>query len=197
MAKTLSTMLPLGSKAPQFELPDCHGNEVSLEDFRGMKGLMVMFICNHCPYVLHVKTSLVAMNNFMKERQIGVVAINSNDPVAYPDDSPEEMTRFSRENQFDFPYLFDATQDVAKSYAAACTPDFYLFDQDLKLYYRGQLDGSRPGNDIPNDGVDLQRAAESLLSQKQAPLDQKPSIGCNIKWKPGAEPDYFHVNRLA
>ena len=191
MAAVESTMLPLGTKAPEFSLPDTEGKTVSLADFTGKRGLLVMFICNHCPFVKHIRAELAKAGREYQEKGVGVVAIMSNDAANYPDDRPEKMKEEARNAGYTFPYLYDATQAVAKAYHAACTPDFFLFDQDLKLVYRGQLDDSRPGNGKPVTGADLRAALDALLSGKPALAPQKPSIGCNIKWKAGNEPDYF------
>lgn len=190
MALTASTMLPLGTKAPDFCLPDTAGRKVSLQDFADKPVLVVMFICNHCPYVKHIRTQLAEFCREMQARDVGVVAINSNDAVQYPDDSPENMKKEVQAAGYTFPYLYDETQEVAKAYAAACTPDFYVFDSNRRLVYRGQFDDSRPGNNIPVTGKDLRDAIDALLTGKTLSLRQKPSMGCNIKWKPGNEPDY-------
>ncbi len=190
MAETPSTMLELGTEAPFFRLPDFDGGIHSLEEYRG-KPLLVMFICNHCPYVRHVIGKLAELAEQYQKKGVGVVAINSNDTDAYPEDAPDKMKLFAQKHGFTFPYLFDESQEVAKAYRAACTPDFYLFDRDHKLVYRGQMDGSRPGNGLPVTGEDLTRAVNNLLEGKPIPGDQRPSVGCNIKWKPGNEPDYY------
>ena len=195
MAETPSTMLELGTPAPFFRLPDLDGKLVSLDDFRG-KPLLVAFICNHCPYVKHVIDKFSELAREYQRKGVAVVAINSNDVDAYPEDSPERMREFAAKHHFTFPYLFDESQEVAKAYRAACTPDFYLFDREHKLVYRGQMDGSRPGNGVPVTGEDLTRAVELLLAGKPIPEDQRPSVGCNIKWKPGNEPDYFTIKRF-
>jgi peroxiredoxin len=182
MAETASTMLPLGTPAPDFRLPDPDGREWTLADVRGGKGTLVMFICNHCPFVKHVKPELVRLGRELPERGIGVVAISANDVTTHPADAPDKMKR----EGYPFPYLYDESQDVARAYQAACTPDFFLFDADDKLVYRGQLDPSRPGNDVPVDGRDLRAAADTLLAGRPVPEDQAPSIGCNIKWKASA-----------
>ncbi len=181
---TPSNMMPLGQKAPSFKLTDVvSGRETVLEDVRGEHGLVVMFICAHCPYVIHVQDRLVAIANEHLKKGIGAVAISSNDIEKYPQDGPEQMKDQARSVNFGFPYLFDATQEVAKSYMAACTPDLYLFDADLKCYYRGRMDGATPGNDVVNDGKELIHAMESLLASQPSPANQLPSVGCNIKWK--------------
>jgi len=184
MARTPSNMLPLGTIAPNFKLKDTNSNnEYSFEDLKGSKGTLVMFICNHCPFVLHVIREIVMIANDYRVQGIGVVAISSNDIEKYPQDAPELMTEFAFENKIDFPYLFDESQEVAKAYDAACTPDFYLFDNQNKLFYRGQLDDSRPGNGIPLSGSDLRSAIDALIYNRSLNEIQKPSIGCNIKWK--------------
>lgn len=190
MALTPSTMLPLGTKAPDFSLPDTEGNTVSLSDFKGKKALLVMFICNHCPYVKHVREELAKLGKECEAKDVGVVAINSNDVDNYPEDSPEKMAQEKQHFGYTFPYLYDETQEVAKAYSAACTPDFFLFGQDHKLVYRGQFDDSRPGNDIPVTGNDLREAIDKVLDGDTISMKQKPSMGCNIKWKPGNAPGY-------
>jgi thiol-disulfide isomerase/thioredoxin len=192
MVKTASTMLPLGTIAPDFRLPNIDGTMLSLGDIATGKGLVVMFICNHCPFVKHVAPELVRLANDYEPRGIRFVGISSNDVVAYPDDSPEMMKKEAAEMGYEFPYLYDETQQVAQAYRAACTPDFFVFDGDTRLVYRGQLDDSRPGNGKPLDGSDMRRALEQILSGAQVPTDQRPSIGCNIKWKRGSEPTYFN-----
>ncbi len=191
MAATNSTMLELGTEAPPFSLPSATGGTVSLEDYPHARAFLVMFICNHCPFVKHVRDELVRLADDYKEKGVAVVAINSNDWSAYPDDSPERMEEEAREYGYPFAYLYDETQEVAKAYRAACTPDFYLFDSERKLSYRGQLDGSRPGNDVPVSGTDLRAALDALLGGGPGIREQRPSLGCNIKWRPGNEPDYF------
>jgi len=184
MARTPSNMLPLGTQAPDFELFDTvSGTHLSLEDIKGPKGTVIMFICNHCPFVIHVNEQLVAIANSYKQRGIGFAAISSNDIVNYPQDAPELMKENAQRLGYPFPYLYDETQEIARAYDAACTPDFYLFDRALSLVYRGQLDYSRPGNGIPVTGSDLRAALEYLLKGEKNPGPQKPSIGCNIKWK--------------
>lgn len=190
MALTPSTMLPLGTQAPEFALPDTEGRIVSLDDFSAANALAVIFICNHCPYVKHVRDELARFGRDMIARGVAVVAISANDVSTHPADSPAKMAEEKKAAGYDFPYLYDAEQSVAAAYKAACTPDFYLFDKNRKLVYRGQFDDSRPGNDIPVTGSDLRNSVESLLSGKPAPSPQKPSIGCNIKWKAGREPEY-------
>ena len=184
MSLTLSTMLPLGTKAPNFQLTDAVSNKpVSLQTIHGEKGTVVMIICNHCPYVKHVNDEIVRVCNDYRVTGFGFVAISSNDAVNYPEDSPQLMWETARENHYSFPYLYDESQEVAKAYDAACTPDFYLFDAELKLVYRGQLDNSRPGNGIPPNGRDLREALDNILNNNPQRKDQKPSMGCNIKWK--------------
>lgn len=191
MVRTASTMLPLGTAAPDFSLPNAiDGKTVSLADFRGAP-LLVMFICNHCPYVKHIRDGLAEFAQKYQAKGVAVVAISSNDAGAYPQDGPDKMAEEARDAGYTFPYLFDDSQDVAKSYHAACTPDFFLFDQSHQLAYRGQLDDSRPGNGVPVTGTDLAAAIESMLDGKPVSEQQKASLGCNIKWKPGSEPDYF------
>jgi peroxiredoxin len=190
MAMTPSTMLALGTPAPAFTLPDTNGKIVSLADFRG-KPVLVMFICNHCPFVKHVAPQLAQLGRDYQNRGLGIVAISSNDVANYPDDSPAKMKDQAGRTGYTFPYLYDETQAVAKAYRAACTPDFYLFDTEHRLVYRGQFDDSRPGNALPVTGKDLRAAVDAVLSGKEVLKDQKPSIGCNIKWKTGQEPDYF------
>lgn len=191
MALTPSTMLDLGTKAPAFNLPDTKGAMVSLEDFKGAKALLVVFMCNHCPYVIHIREGLANFGKTYQPKGLAMVGINSNDVENYPADSPAKMKEERKKAGYTFPYLFDETQDVAKAYMAACTPDFFLFDGDQKLVYRGQFDTSRPGNDQPVTGADLAAAVEQVLAGEAVPEDQIPSIGCNIKWKKGAAPAYF------
>jgi len=183
MAQTPSTMIPLGTPAPPFSLPDPSGKVFRLEDFPDAQALLVMFICNHCPFVKHLRQPLADFAKEYQQRGVAIVAINSNDVANYPDDSPEKMAEESRLAGYTFPYLFDETQEVAKAYDAACTPDFFLYDKDRKLVYRGQFDDSRPGSDIPVTGKDLRAALDAVLAGQPVPQDQKPSIGCNIKWK--------------
>ena len=192
MARTPSTMAALGIPANHFNLTDAvSGETVSLSSFAGKKALLIMFICYHCPFVVHVKDQIAKLGSDYADADLGIVAISSNDVEKYPDDSPEKMKAFAEASGFAFPYLFDEDQSVAKMYTAACTPDFFLYDESRLLAYRGQLDASRPGNDEPNDGADLRAAIDALLNGEQPSDDQKPSIGCNIKWKPGNEPEYF------
>jgi peroxiredoxin len=184
-------MLPLGTRAPDFALPDTDGKTVRRDDFKGKKGLLVMFICNHCPYVHHVRSKLAEITREYQEKGIGIVGINSNDVANYPDDSPAKMKDEVKNHGYSFPYLYDESQEVAKAYRAACTPDFFLFDQDMKLFYRGQFDDSRPNSGRSLTGGDLRAAMDAVLQGKPAPETQKPSGGCNIKWKRGNAPDYF------
>lgn len=191
MSRTLSTMLELGTPAPNFSLSEAGGKTVTLEDFEGAPALLVIFMCNHCPYVKHIASALAGFAQQYQSRELQVVGINSNDANNYPDDAPEKMVAEKNTAGYIFPYLFDETQEVAKSYKAACTPDFFLFNKDRRLVYRGQFDDSRPGNDIPVTGNDMRVAVEALLTGNVIPEEQKPSMGCNIKWKPGNEPDYY------
>ena len=191
MAAVESQMLPLGSPAPAFTLPDADGAMHSLDDAAGSRAYLVMFICNHCPFVKHIADELAQLGAAYKAQNVAVFAINSNDIENYPADGPEKMKQEAAQRGYTFPYLLDAGQDIAKAYQAACTPDFFLFDADRKLAYRGQLDGSRPGNSVPVDGSDLRRAIDALLSGEAVPEDQVPSVGCNIKWIAGNAPDYF------
>ncbi len=191
MVAVNSTMLPLGTRAPEFSLRCATGGTFSLKDFTG-KPLLVMFICNHCPFVKHVREGLTSLVREYQARGIASVAINANDWTQYPDDAPEQMAAEVRRYGYSFPYLYDDSQNVANAYRAACTPDFFLFDSGHRLVYRGQMDDSRPGNGIPVTGKDLRDAMDAVLSGKPAPREQKPSIGCNIKWRRGNEPDYFN-----
>ena len=190
MAVTPSQMLTLGTPAPDFSLPDTESNIVSLADFKGAPALLVIFMCNHCPFVKHILSGLVELIKKYQSKGVAVIGINSNDVVSYPEDSPEKMGNLAREAGFTFPYLYDETQEVAKAYNAACTPDFFLFDQEMRLVYRGQMDDSRPGNNIPVTGVDLTAAIEAVIAGRKVNPEQKPSIGCNIKWKQGNQPHY-------
>lgn len=184
MSRTASNMLPLGTKAPDFRLVDSISNKMmSLEDLRGEKGTVVMFICNHCPFVKHVNDEIVRVANDYRVSGFSFIAIMSNNVEEYPDDHPDHMWKSARKYHYPFPYLYDQTQEVAKAYDAACTPDFYLFDVELKLIYRGQLDDSRPGNGIPVNGRDLREALDAILNNRKVYEPQKPSIGCSIKWK--------------
>jgi peroxiredoxin len=191
MSLTPSTMLELGTPAPDFALPEpLTGETVRLADFGDARGLLVIFMCNHCPYVKHLRDGLVAWARDYAPRGIATVAISSNDAENYPDDAPEKMAEEARTYEYPFPYLFDEDQSVARAYRAACTPDFFLFDGERRLFYRGQFDQARPGNEAPVTGSDLRGAADALLAGEPAPTEQTPSMGCNIKWKPGNEPDY-------
>ena len=192
MVKTASTMLPLGTAAPEFELPDVVSSKtISLATFTGSKALLIMFICQHCPFVKHVQSELAQIGRDYRDRPLGIVAISANDVDNYPDDSPEKLKQMAEDLGFNFPLCYDESQSVSQSYTAACTPDFFLFDESNKLVYRGQLDDSRPSTDIPVTGKDLRQAIEAALAGRAIDFEQKPSIGCNIKWKPGNEPDYF------
>lgn len=191
MAQTPSQMLPLGTSAPAFSLPDAYGEMHSLDDAAGSAAYLVMFICNHCPFVIHVADELARLGQDCRSKNVAVFAINSNDFEKHAADNPEKMQQESARRGYTFPYLVDAGQNVARSYQAACTPDFYLFDADRKLVYRGQLDGSRPGNSFAVDGSDIRDAIDAVLSGSPVSDRQVPSVGCNIKWKAGNEPDYF------
>jgi peroxiredoxin len=191
MALTYSTMLALGTKAPDFQLPDVvSGKTISLATFANQKALLVMFICRHCPYVQHIKTELARLGKDYKEHNVGLVAISANNIIQYPEDAPAKLKKTAIEEGFTFPFCYDETQETAKVYTAACTPDFFLFDAERKLVYRGQLDDSRPSNGLPVTGKDLRAALDAVLADKPVTQEQKPSIGCNIKWKPGNEPTY-------
>lgn len=184
MADTPSNMLPLGTKAPFFELPDTVSDSfLSLEKVKGKNGTVIMFICNHCPFVIHLNSEIVSIATSYIKKGFGFVAISSNDAIRYPQDGPEKMKLHAKNERYPFPYLYDENQEVAKAFDAACTPDFYLFDANLELVYRGQLDNSRPGNNIPVTGIDLRHALDCLVENKENTGLQKPSIGCNIKWK--------------
>jgi peroxiredoxin len=192
MAATPSTMLELGTEAPGFSLQEVRtGKLISPQSFSDQKALLIMFICAHCPYVKHIEDEIARIGRGYVSRSIGIIAISSNDAENHPDDGPEGLKAMAERLAFNFPLCYDETQAVAKSYRAACTPEFYLFDQNQKLYYRGQLDDSRPKNTLPVTGSDLRGALEAILAGQTAPEDQKPGIGCNIKWKKGNEPDYF------
>lgn len=192
MAKTPSTMLALDTPAPDFSLENAvDGRTVSLSDFAGSPALLVMFICNHCPYVVHVRGEFARLERDYSARGLAICAINSNSEKSHPQDGPRFMADLARQLNWGFPYLFDRSQSVARSYGAACTPDFFLFDSARRLVYRGQLDDSRPGNGIPVTGRDLRAAIDAVLAGRPVSPDQKPSIGCNIKWEPGNEPDYY------
>jgi peroxiredoxin len=190
MAATPSTMVELGRKAPDFHLPSvADGRMVSLSDFASSQAVLVMFICRHCPYVLHVKPELARLAADYRRRSVGILGISSNDAQHYPDDAPEKLVELSRE--LGVPVLYDESQAVAKAYQAACTPDFFLFNEERTLVYRGQLDDSRPGNNRPLSGRDLRSALDAVLSGSPVAVEQRASIGCNIKWRPGNEPAYF------
>ena len=191
MAETPSTMLALGTKAPHFRLPDPQGKWVSLDDFKDAPALLVVFMCNHCPYVKHIRSKLAEVAKEYQAKGVGVVGINSNDVASYPDDRPEKMAEEVKQVGYTFPYLYDESQEVAKAFRAACTPDFYLFDRERRLVYRGQFDDSRPGNGRPVTGADLRAALDAVLAGRPLPGNQRPSLGCNIKWKRGNAPDYF------
>ncbi len=183
-------MLPLGTAAPDFRLPDTNGAIVSLSDLKTAPALLVVFMCNHCPYVKHIRHELADLAEEYQKRSVAIVGINSNDAKQYPEDKPVKMAEEIKNIGYTFPYLYDEAQAVAKAYRAACTPDLYLFDQQRRLVYRGQFDDSRPGNGIPVTGQDVREALDAVLSGKPVSPNQKPSIGCNIKWKPGNEPEY-------
>ncbi len=183
MTLTPSNMIELGSKAPSFKLPDTTGKSVSLADFQSYKGLLVVFMCNHCPYVKHIRHALAEFADRNMSSNFAIVGINSNDASTYPADSPEKMVEEVKAVGYHFPYLHDETQEVAKAYGAACTPDFFLFDEHRLLFYRGQFDDSRPGSTTPVTGADLQAAVDALMEGRNPPDEQKPSVGCNIKWK--------------
>jgi len=189
MVKTASTMLPLGTEAPDFSLPDVNGKTVTLSDVAGAKAYLVMFICNHCPFVKHVADELAKLGKEYQDKGVAVFAISSNDVSSHPDDSPEKMKEEAEQRGYTFPYLYDEDQSVAKAYRAACTPDFYVFDADKKLVYRGQLDDSRPESGIPVTGKDLRAALDAAIEGRPPLEEQKPSLGCNIKWKEA--PEYF------
>lgn len=192
MSLTPSTMLPLGTQAPDFKLPDVlSGKSVSLKDFASKKALLVMFICRHCPYVQHIKEELAKLGKDYARKDIGIVAISSNDAENYPDDAPESLKEFAQQEGFSYPFLYDESQKVAQAYTAACTPDLFLFDKNRKLVYRGQLDESRPGNNKPVTGQSLRSAMDAVLADRPVNAEQRPATGCNIKWKPGNEPKYF------
>jgi len=184
-------MLPLGTVAPDFKLPNTNGKLIAFGEFSDKAALLVMFICNHCPFVKHVRSELANIGRDYLTQSVAMVAISSNDVANYPEDSPAKMAEEAAEAGYPFPYLFDESQSIAHAYRAACTPDFFLFDKNRKLVYRGQLDDSRPGNGIPVTGKDLRAALDALLAGRQVAIEQKPSLGCNIKWRPGNEPDYF------
>ena len=192
MAQTASTMLPLGTLAPDFHLPEpLTGKRISLGDFQNAPALLVMVICNHCPFVKHIRQELIRFAHEYRAKGVAIVAINANDVVNHPHDSPEKMAEDAKSYGYPFPYLYDESQAVAKAYHAACTPDFFLFDANRKLSYRGQFDGSRPSNEVAITGNDLRMAVDAVLAGQPTPVEQRPSIGCNIKWKDGNEPDYY------
>ncbi len=192
MALTASTMLPLGTKAPDFELPDVVSSKlISLSDYKGKQAILVIFLCQHCPFVKHIKAQLAQLSSDYANSNLGMIAISSNDVNTHPDDAPEHLQAMAQELSLTFPICYDETQEVAKAYTAACTPDFFLFDESLQLVYRGQLDDSRPSNGKPVTGADLRAAIEAVLAGKPVDAEQKPSIGCNIKWKSGNEPSYY------
>ncbi|MBM4021436.1 MAG: thioredoxin family protein [Planctomycetes bacterium] len=191
MVRTPSTMLPLGTVAPAFDLPNVDGHMVDYAGAAGPQGTVVMFVCNHCPFVKHVADELARLGREYMPRGIGFAAISANDVSTHPADSPEQMVREAEERGYPFAYLYDESQEVAKSYRAACTPDFYLFDAHRRLVYRGQLDASRPGGEVPVTGRDLRAALDGLLAGRPPLSEQVPSLGCNVKWKAGQEPDYF------
>lgn len=192
MVLTASTMLPLGKQAPDFHLPDVvSGKTISLDTFADKKALLIMFICQHCPFVKHIKTELAQLGTDYFNSELGILAISANDAEKYPDDGPESLKAMARELDFQFPLCYDQTQETAKAYTAACTPDFFLFNAERQLAYRGQLDDSRPSNNQAVTGADLRSAIAPVLAGQPVTIEQKPSIGCNIKWKPGNEPIYF------
>ena len=192
MVETLSTMQPLGSDAPGFDVTDVvTGKRLTLDDFQGRKAFLIMFICRHCPFVIHVRDELARIGRDYDHPDVGILAVSSNDVKHYPQDGPEKLAAMARELRFTFPFALDESQETAKAFGAACTPDFFLYDRDLKLVYRGQLDDSRPGNGRTVDGEDLRAALDAVLEGRPVNPDQQRSIGCNIKWKPGNEPDYF------
>ena len=191
MVRTPSTMLPLGTQAPDFDLINVDGKSVRRDDFAGAPALLVIFMCNHCPFVIHIAPQLASLAAEYQQKGVAVVGINSNDVAKHPADSPERMVAEAEERGYVFPYLFDETQEVAQAYHAACTPDFFLFDAEQKLVYRGQLDASRPDSGIPVTGADLREALDAVLAGQAVPPEQTPSLGCNIKWKEGNEPAYF------
>jgi peroxiredoxin len=192
MVLTPSTMLALGTPAPDFCLVNVDGRMVGRDDFRGAPALLVIFMCNHCPYVKHVADALAALGREYQARGVAVVGISSNNVASHPADSPEQMVAEAEQRGYSFPYLYDETQEVAKAYRAACTPDFYVFDREQRLVYRGQMDGSRPESGVPVTGADLRAALDAVLAGRPVAAEQRPSMGCNIKWKPGQAPEYFH-----
>jgi len=193
MVLTPSTMLPLGTIAPNFQLLDVVSEKIiSLDQFNHQKGLLIMFICQHCPFVKHIQIELGKLGQDYQNQGLEIIAISSNSIETHPEDSPEKLKQMAEEFNFNFPICYDETQEIAKAYTAACTPDFFLFDHNKKLVYRGQLDDSRPSNGLPVTGKDLRQAIDLLLNNQPISEDQKPSIGCNIKWKKGNEPNYFN-----
>lgn len=192
MSLTPSTMLELGTTAPEFFLKDTTGTEVRLENFADKSALLVVFMCNHCPYVKHIADAFSKFANEYQSKGLGIVAISANDATNYPDDGPEKMAQEAKKRGYTFAYLYDENQNVAKAYRAACTPDFFLFNRERRLVYRGQFDASRPGNDIPVTGMNLRLATDRVLAGDKPDAEQVPSMGCNIKWKPGNEPEYFN-----
>ena len=190
MVMTASTMLPLGMSASDFNLPDIKGDMVSLADFKESSALLVIFMCNHCPFVKHVLHVMVDLIKKYQAKVVAVVGINSNDVVNFPEDGPKKMAKVAKKAGFTFPYLFDESQKVAKAYHVACTPDFFIFDKEIKLVYHGQMDDSRPGSEVPVTGVDLIKAMDAVLAGRDISNDQKPSMGCNIKWKQETKPEY-------
>lgn len=194
MARTESRMLALGTKAPDFQLPDAvSGADISLESFTGKRGLLVIFMCRHCPFVKHVEDEIARIGRDYANTELGIVAISSNDAAEFPDDRPEGLKEMANELGFGFPFCYDETQEVAKAYDAACTPDFYVFDGEQRLAYRGQLDNSRPGNDVTVNGADLRAAIDAVLQGRPVSTEQRPSLGCNIKWKAGNAPAWFGI----
>jgi peroxiredoxin len=192
MSLTASTMLELGTQAPDFQLPDTvSGQTISLDRFADKTALLVIFMCAHCPFVQHVKDEIARIDRDYSDKGLGIVAISANSVETHPDDAPDKLKAMAQEMGFSFPFCYDETQETAKAYTAACTPDFFLFDRDRKLAYRGQLDDSRPGNDKPVNGKDLRSAIDAVLDGRPVEANQKPSMGCNIKWKAGNEPAYF------
>jgi peroxiredoxin len=192
MVLTTSTMLPLGTRAPDFKLPDVvSGKQVQLADFAKKKALLVMFICRHCPYVQHLRQGLASFSRDYQSKDLAIVGISANDPETHPEDAPDKLAQEVREQDYRFPLLFDASQSVARAYTAACTPDFFLFDAQRGLVYRGQFDASRPGNGIAVTGSDLRAAVDAVLADRPVAREQKASLGCNIKWRAGSEPEYF------
>lgn len=192
MAETPSTMLPLGTKAPDFTLPDVvTGQPFALQDVKSDVATVIVFICNHCPFVKHILDGLIQTAQEYTTKGVVFIAISSNDAKAFPQDGPEQMKALAEKKHFPFPYLYDETQEVARAYKAACTPDFYIFDKDLSCVYRGQFDDSRPSNDVPVTGKDVRAALDHLLAGKPVSENQRASVGCNIKWKPGSEPTYY------